>query len=152
MELRTLVQEKFSEPQKCYGHCDQQSTLKFLDDEKVTTTAVYSCPGAYISKVIVYGESVDLDQVLGYVQSLVGKEQDVREEDIRVASRYPWDLGIDTGNQERVMGAAYWTQNYRRTKSDDPNRVAVFLCGDCRSVFSQPMSSNQTLCGDCRSA
>jgi hypothetical protein len=150
MELKALVQEKFSEPQKCYGHCDQQSTLKFLDDEEVIT-AVYSCPGSYISKVIVYGDSVDLDHVLGYMRDLVGKEQDVREEDIRVASRYPWDLGIeDTGSQERVMGAAYWTQNYRRTKSDDPNRAAVFLCGNCRSVFSQPMSSRQTLCPECR--
>jgi len=58
-------------------------------------------PGAYISKVIVYGRSVDLDQVLGYIQDLVGKEQDVRPEDIRVASRYPGTSGSRQGIRRR---------------------------------------------------
>jgi hypothetical protein len=150
MELQALVKEKFSEPQKCYGHCDQLSTLKFLNGDEKPIVAVYSCPGAYISRIIVYGDSMELSKVLTYIKDLVGKEQDVREEDIRVASRYPWDLGLDSADQGRVMSVAFWTQNYRRTKKDDPDRAAVFLCSNCGKVFSQPASGTETLCQDCR--
>ena len=52
----------------------------------------------------------------------------MREEDVRIASRYPWDLGITTGDGAKSMMVAYWTQNYRRTKSEDADRDALFLC------------------------
>ena len=31
MELRSIVTEKYGRLEKCYGHCEEQATLKFLD-------------------------------------------------------------------------------------------------------------------------
>jgi len=152
MELKELVRERFGEPQKCYGHCEGPSTLKFLAGQDAPVAA-YSCPGAYVSKVMVYGRSSpDPGAALATVRGLVGPEQDVRAEDIRVASRYARDLGLDPQGWERVMSVAFWTQNYRRTKKDDPDRPAAFLCERCGSVYTQPASSARTVCPACSGA
>ena len=160
-DIRSLVQEKFSEPQKC-GHCDQQSTPKFLEGDKkgkASSSAAddvlvvgYSCPGAYLSRMIFYGDTVDQHKAREHVQKTIGGDFEVQEEDIRVATRYARDLGIDPGSGAKVMMAAFWTQNYRRSKTDDPDRLAVFVCTDCSSVFSQPLSKGAVLCEACRSS
>ncbi|MGA2663828.1 MAG: hypothetical protein ABSF83_02680 [Nitrososphaerales archaeon] len=151
MELKELVRERFGEPQKCYGHCEQPSTLKFLAGQDALVAA-YSCPGAYVSRIMVYGRSPDLEAALATVRGLVGPAQDVGAEDIRVASRYARDLGLDQRGTEMVMSVAFWTQNYRRTKKDDPDRPAAFLCERCGSVYTQPASSARTLCPACSGA
>jgi hypothetical protein len=154
-DIKSLVQEKFSEPQKC-GHCDRQTTPKFLEGEKEKSSSPnvlvvgYSCPGAYLSRIIFYGDSVDQLEAKEHVQKLVGADQTVMDEDIRVATRYARDLGIDPGSGDKVMMAAFWTQNYRRSKTDDPHRQAAFVCTNCNSIFSQPLNGGAVLCEACR--
>lgn len=147
MRLRNLVEEKFSDPTPCYGHCQEQSTVKFLSGDG-NLLACFACPTGYVSRIAQYGEELNLDSFKKFLYDLLG-EQKVKDEDIRVATRYSWDLGVGTGD-EKVIRTAYWTQNYRRTKSDDPNRSAVFLCSNCNSLFIQPLTSKNTLCENCR--
>ncbi len=150
MEIRSIVAEKYGQLEKCYGHCEQPATLKFLNTDGRTIVTGYSCHQAYLSRIMLYSESLELHDSLDTIARLVGKDQEVKEDDVRIASRYPWDLGIEGGDGQKVMMVAYWTQNYRRTKSEDPNRNALFLCEKCRAVFSHPLTEKQVLCPGCR--
>jgi hypothetical protein len=150
MGLRAIVAENYDELEKCYGHCEQPANLKFLNNEEDPVVTGYSCHAAYLSRIIIYSHSLTLQQSVDMISRLVGPNYEVKEDDVRLASRYPWDLGISSGKPEKMMTVAYWTQNYRRTKSEDPNRIAIFLCVNCNSIFSQQLSERNVLCTDCR--
>jgi hypothetical protein len=151
MDIRSVVSERYGQLEKCYGHCEQPATLKFLNADGDPVITGYSCHQGYLSRIVLYSDSLDLHQSLATIVGLLGKYQDVREDDVRLASRYPWDFEITTGDYHRLMNVAYWTQNYRRTKSEDPNRDALFLCESCRAVFLHPISGRQVLCPACTS-
>ncbi len=150
MELRSLVAERYGQLEKCYGHCDQPAILRFLSDEASPVITGYSCHGAYLSRIIIYAGSLSLQESVDTISRLLGSESNVKHEDVRIASRYPWDMDITTDDTGRVMMMAYWTQNYRRTKSEDSERKAIFLCVNCNSVFSQKLSDRRVLCATCR--
>ncbi len=57
---------------------------------------------------------------------------------------------MDRTNNDLVLREAYWTQSYRRTKNDDPDRPALFFCSNRDSFFVQPLTSKETLCPSCR--
>jgi hypothetical protein len=151
MELRSLVAEKYGQTEKCPGHCESPATLKILNDDGDTIIAGYSCPSAYLSRIMIYSRTLDLPRSRDTIARVVGEETEVKDEDVRIASRYPWDLELASGDGEKLLMVAYWTQNYRRTKNDDPNRRALFLCQRCQKTFSQPLGEKQLMCSACRS-
>ncbi len=148
MSVRSIIAERFAEPSKCHGHCDQPAGLRFLSDGAETVT-VTACSKGYVSRVAVYGLGDNAGTLKSLVRSALGPSGDLRDEDVRTATRYAWDLGFQGRTEPVVFRVAYWTQNYRRTKSDDPNRKAVFSCGNCSSLFLQPISSTGVLCPAC---
>lgn len=144
METRRLVESLFSQPQRCYGHCDQQAGLRLLkSDEPIL--ACYVCPGGYVSRVMAYGKIDAAKKLRDFVGAAMGG-QPLKEEDIRRATRHSWDLAIP-GLEMKV---AYWTQNYRGSKSADPDRPGLFLCSRCGSTFVKPLTEQGTLCSECR--
>lgn len=145
MEPRQLVESLFSQPQRCYGHCDQQATLRFLESGE-PTVACYVCPGGYVSKVMVYGR-IDATKKLGAFVATAMGGQPLKEEDIRRATRHSWDLAVP-GFEMKV---AYWTQNYRGSKSADPDRPGLFVCSRCGSAFVKPLTAQGMICSDCES-
>jgi hypothetical protein len=149
VEIRSVIAERYGQLDKCYGHCEQPATVKFLNPDGMPVVTGYSCHQAYLSRIIIYSDSLDLQQSCDTIRRIVGKDQEVKDEDVRLASRYPWDFEITSGDRQKSMMVAYWTQNYRRTKNEDPNRSALFLCESCRSVFPHPLSGKQVLCPDC---
>ncbi len=122
--------------------------MKFLTSDK-DLFVCFVCPAGYISRIITYGEEVNIQTFKEYLSKLFAGSLSLEDEDIRVATRYIWDLGVKSG-KDRVFRAAYWTQNYRRTKSDNPERISLFLCSNCNSPFLQPVTSTATLCQNCR--
>lgn len=145
MDLRQVVESSLSEPQKCYGHCDQQANMRFLSSGE-PLVACYACPAGYVSKIIAYGKKEADSALRAYVTKALGGRP-LKEEEIRTATRYPWDLGL----QGAEMKVAYWTQNYRASKSEDPNRQALFLCSDCGSPFLKLLTESRTKCSNCMS-
>jgi len=145
MDVKQAVESSFSLPQKCYGHCDQLATLRFLDSGE-PAVACYVCPAGYVSKVMAYGRKDVGAALRTYVTKALGG-QPLKEEDTRTATRHPWDLGI-AGFEMRV---AYWTQNYRTSKNEDPNRQALFVCSKCGSTYVKPLATQGTTCLNCRS-
>jgi hypothetical protein len=148
MGLRTLVEEELNGHPKCYGHCEEVSTLKLLN-EKPMMIGCYSCPSGYVSRMVGYGRELDLNAFKTTVSAAAQEIGDVTDEDIRVATRYTWDLGVKQEPEGVVLKEAYWMQNYRRTKSDDPNRLALFLCTNCASFYCQPVAGKNILCPRC---
>jgi hypothetical protein len=137
MNLEKLAKKRLNGHSKCAGHCQQQSVLKFLH-QKGITMGCNTCPSGYVSLIVHYGKELDLHAFKTFLSSI---QPDVTDEDIRVATRYKWDLGIKGERDGKVLREAYWRQNYRRTKSDDPRRIALFLCSKCGSFYSRQISN-----------
>ena len=131
----------------CYGHCKELSGFEFINDDSMI---VQVCPDRYVSRIIAYGNQVDQDQFRGILRGLAPGMEGVESIEIRVASRYAWDLGLNRRNDDLIVRLAYWTQSYRRTKNDSPDRVALFLCSNKDSFFMQPVNSRYRLCQNCR--
>jgi len=144
VDVKQLVEATFSQPQKCYGHCEQPATLRFLDSGE-SAVACYACPAGYISKVMVYGKKDAREKLTSFVTKAIGNLP-LKGEDIRTATRHSWDLDV-TGFEMKV---AYWTQNYRGSKSENPNRPALFICSNCGSLYVKPITATGTLCANCR--
>ena len=106
--------------------------------------ACYICPAGYVSKVMAYGRRETRAPLRAFVSKALGG-QSVKDEDIRTATRHPWDLDV-AGFEMKV---AYWTQNYRGSKSVDPNRLALFICSECGSTYTKPVTAPGTMCADC---
>jgi len=145
MSIKSLVLAKFNEPQKCRGHCDRQASARVLRED-VSLVVAIACPGGYVTRLMAYGSRDNASALRSLVEQALG--QDMGDEDIRTATRYAWDMGMQ-GGKDVVFKVAYWNQNYGRTKSDDPNRRAVFACASCGSLFLQPLPSLVTKCPAC---
>jgi hypothetical protein len=147
MDLERLVKERLSGRANCFGHCQEPYELKILHQEEMMIGS-YTCASGYVSLMVHYGKQLDLNAFKTFLSSLL--EDKVADEDLRVATRYNWDLGIEGELEETVLREAYWRQSYRRTKSDDPHRVALFQCTKCSSFYRQRMSDKNRLCPQCR--
>ncbi len=107
----------------------------------------YVCPSGYVSLIVHYGKQLNLVGFKTFLSSI--HEGVVADEDIRVATRYSWDLGVEE-TEGPVLREAYWRQSYRRTKNEDPNRIALFMCAKCSSFYNQQLSDKNKLCPLCR--
>ncbi|MDG6988848.1 MAG: hypothetical protein JRN21_05920 [Nitrososphaerota archaeon] len=114
------------------------------------TIGVHVCPGRYVSRMIRYGREPDAGQLKGFVQKALQGTQEVVDADVRVAKRYAWDLGIKSERDDLVLTEAYWTQNYRRAKSEDPDRAALFICANGDAFYVQRMTGSERFCQRCR--
>jgi hypothetical protein len=128
-------------------HCNGTADLEYIGDG---LTGVHVCPGRYVTRIIAYRSQPDPEGFLKFVKDSVHGSGEVKGSDIRIARRYAWDLGMDKETNDLILTEAYWTQNYRRTKDENPNREAVFLCSNRDSFFVQPSTSAATLCSSCR--
>ena len=146
MTIKELVLAYLGGPFKCYGHCQEPAQLLFVR-EGDRPVAAQVCPGGYVSRLILYADSSDPVGLKEYVTGIAHGAFQVSERDIRSATRYGWDLGV--GGNERVLGEAYWVQNYGRSKSSDPERRALFVCSSCGAPFIQAFSCATSLCADC---
>ena len=141
-----MVKERLNGRSKCAGHCQELSKLKLLSQNEVMI-GCYECPSGYVSLLIQYGEALDLHAFKTFLSTLL--QGDVADEDIRVATRYNWDLGVKDQLDGKILREAYWRQSYRRTKSDDPHRIALFHCNKCHSFYRKQISEENKFCPRC---
>jgi hypothetical protein len=143
MKLEEIIDARLRTEGKCYGHCKSGTEMTLLKDGK-NTFSFMSCPEGYVSRIVMYGRELDVPAFRHFLKSTAGVGE-VSDADIRIATRHPWDLGIEDGGKETVLlKEAYWTQNYRRTKSDDPSREALFLCRECSGLYVAPLSGGSS--------
>ena len=146
MDLEQLVKERLNGRSKCSGHCQELSELTLIQQNGMTI-GCYRCPSGYVSILVQYARSLDIQAFKSFLSSLQGN---VTDEDIRVATRYTWDLAITGQPDGALLRETYWRQSYRRTKSDDPHRIALFICTECNSFYRQTISDKNRLCPQCK--
>jgi hypothetical protein len=128
-------------------HCDGNADLEFIEDGLI---AAHVCPKRYVSRIIKYSERMDPKEFKDFVQGAVQNMEQVEDIDIRIARRYAWDLGIDRKSNDPILIEAYWTQSYRRTRNDKPDRLALFFCSNKDFFFIQPLNGDEKFCKNCR--
>jgi len=146
--LRELVSSQFNLPVSCYRHCSNQAKLILLSASE-QPLGCFVCPSGYISRIVLYfeGGKVNTKLMKDLLSRYADKLGGIRDSDIRIASRHPWDLNIDS-SAETLLQEVYWTQNYKREENN--LRPALFLCSNCNSFFIQPVNSSSSLCEKCR--
>jgi len=110
---------------------------------------VQVCPDRYVSRIVRYGSQVDPDQFKRILRMLAPGLEGVESGDIRVASRYAWDFGLNSVDDDLTVRLAYWTEGYRKTKNEGADRVALFLCSNKDSLLMQPVNSRNKFCSKC---
>jgi hypothetical protein len=148
-QLGKLVLTILSGSPRCYGHCEGTARLKIIREDDAGLVGCYVCPGGYVSRIVRYSATPDAQWFTSYLKDLLGPQVDIASQDIRVATRYNWDLGLGGESHKPVLREHYWVQSYRRTKNDDPNRQALFMCSECGALFYQAASSRTTVCAHC---
>jgi len=146
--LKPIVLERFGGERKCNGHCDQQASLRVMQEDGELVTAIV-CARGYVSRVMVYGLRDNGSAMSSLIGSALGPEGDFKDEDVRTATRYAWDMGMEDNARDIVFKVAYWAQNYRRTKTSATDRNGLFACSQCNAFFIQPVSSLITVCSAC---
>lgn len=144
MELEKFVKEYFSASSNCYGHCNEKTNPHFV----ITENSLYSyqvCSGLYVSRVI--GYNAEPKNFLEFIRK-IAPGIEVKDRDIRTATRYSWDLGIKD-KEGKVFVVSYWTQNYGASKVQGETRKALFLCSNCRAPFVKQYNSSETRCSKC---
>ena len=145
-DAKSIVKELFAVTPRCYGHCKEPAGFEFKDDSMI----VQVCPDRYVSRIVKYGSQVNPDYFKGALRGLASGLEGVESSDIRVASRYAWDLGFNRENDDLMVRLAYWTQSYRRTKNESADRAALFFCSNKDSFFMQLMNSSNRFCRNCK--
>jgi hypothetical protein len=146
-DARSAIQELFALTPRCYGHCNETSRFEFVSNGWMI---VQVCPDRYVSRIVGFGNEVNPEEFKKTLRAVAPGMEGVELADIRIASRYAWDLGLDRPNDDLIVRLAYWTQSYRRTKNDSPDREALFLCQNKDAFFTQPVSSKEKFCENCR--
>ncbi len=127
-------------------HCGGVASLEEVGED----LAAHVCPGRYVTRIIRYGEKLDQEEFRQFVEEQAKEMGAVERGDVRIASRYAWDLGLDSRSNDFVMKEVYWTQSYRRTKDDSPDRLALFLCSNKDSFFVRQLNGSEERCQSCR--
>jgi len=146
--LKPIILERFGGARKCSGHCDGPADFRVLSENGELVAATV-CAKGYVSRVMAYGLGDTRSALSSLINGALGPEGDFSDEDVRTATRYAWDMGVEDRARDIMFRVAYWTQNYRRTKSEVPDRKALFACTQCNALFIQPVYSPKTVCSAC---
>ena len=132
-------------------------------DEEERIVGAYLCSGGYVSRIVYFARRLDL----AWFKEFLGRNivaAPIRDRDIRVATRHPWDtlgdlVAVNEGgpssrgvDAEAVLGPvvareAYWS--IRRVRSSE-EAVGAFVCQYCRRLFLQGLRGQEKYCPECR--
>jgi len=146
-----LLSSKFNLPVSCYRHCSSRASL-ILSDFSTQPVGYFVCPSRYVSRIVLYfeGGKADVKLMRDLLAQYSGALGEIKDSDMRLASRHPWDLDVDS-NSDPVLQEVYWTQNYKRDENKASN-TALFLCSLCNSLFVQPINSTSSICEKCKTS
>lgn len=156
MALSDFVHRFLDFTGKCYRHCEGESKIRVLSEEKDRMLSVYVCSGGYVSRFIGYCSEPDLEWFKDKVRKMV-EGVEVTDRDIRVATRHGWELGAEAYSLLKEM--------YRRGEIAFPwirevywfrrGVHGLFMCvgtdsiKGCGRFFINPSGGNQPLCPNC---
>jgi len=154
-----FVEKYLSFQGKCFRHCDKPTSMQIVSQNGAQVLGAYVCPDGFVSQVVYFSLKPDMRSFEEMITTQVG-EENFTLNDVRVGSRYGWELGGDARKLvETNLGSdgkiteVYWTR-YART--DAEKKVAISLCaGDssrkgCLKLFPHDSGVAEKLCPICR--
>ena len=157
--LKVFIDRHLTFTGKCFHHCEKPTTMRIIKDSDEKIVAAYTCPDGFVSQVVYFARSKpDLEWFRNLLSEQVGK-RNVSKRDIRIASRYGWELGEQARQElESQLGPkgkiteVYWT---RYPKTEQQKKIAISLCiGDsndpgCMKLFAHSRRSKPVRCTVC---
>jgi len=133
--------------------------MRIIKEGRGRIVAVYTCPDGFVSQVVYFTDSKpDLEWFREFLSEQVGK-RNVSKRDIRIATRYGWELGGKARQElqsqlgpEGKLKEVYWT---RYPKTEQQKKNAISLCtgssskSGCMRLFIHSRKSKPILCAEC---
>ncbi len=141
---------------KCYRHCENEAKFVPIHETNSSVVGAYVCPGNYASRVIYFADQPNRSWFENFLREQVGTNR-LRSRDVRVASRYGWELGGDAeGGIKKVAPGSesikeyYWVF-YPKDESD--RKYGTFRCppdaDGCNRLFTKLLADDRKLCPNC---
>ncbi len=155
--FRSIVKRFLTYPAKCYRHCEQEASFQRLVEDEDRIVGAYVCPAGYVSRIICFAPSLDVEWFKNLlIEKFVGNV--VRETEIRVATRYSWEIETKTDAHRqtaaknptlapRITRQAYWSPPRAR---DASTQQGAFVCSNCKRFFIQNITADLKTCPRCR--
>jgi hypothetical protein len=138
---------------KCYRHCQRPAKFVPISKRKGTLVGAYVCPDNYVSRVVYFAVQPDAGWFEEFLTRQAGKSR-VRPQDIRLATRYGWELGGDAEKEVSSVSDTGRLKQYYWTfypKSEEDKKAGTFLCSSCDSnLFTKLLSDDEKFCLNCR--
>lgn len=163
---------------QCYRHCSSPTSFMQLLKEEERVAGAYVCPSGSVSRIVYFDTNSDVE----FLKNLLSRhlvDIPIRDEEIRVATRHGWELGIDPvnvteenrtafhGSEPVMIGYGipvakqlYWApprhQTSHQTRGPSDARTSAFLCTGngakegCNKIFLEQTESSVRLCPRCR--
>lgn len=177
-EFVSRVQQYLILPGQCYRHCSSPTSFLELLKEEERIAGAYVCPSGSVSRIVYFDINSDVKSLKNLLSRLL-VDIPIRDEEIRVATRYGWELGIDPvepteenriafhGSEPVMVGYGipvakqlYWApprhQTSHQTRGPSDAGTSAFLCTGnevkegCKKIFLGQTESNVRLCPRCR--
>jgi thiol-disulfide isomerase/thioredoxin len=155
--LREFVREHIIFEGPCRRHCNQPTNFVELKHESDGVVGAYVCPDGYISRVVYFSVTPDLEWFKKFIRSQVSGTI-FRDRDVRTATRHGWELGDEAQAELREISPTCWLEEAYWVvypQSEAEKTQGIFLCSDqkkgkgCGKLFIQKIDSENKLCPDC---
>ena len=163
------VQKYLILPGQCYRHCSSPTSFMQLLKEEERIAGAYVCPSGSVSRIVYFDTNSDVTSLKNLL-SLHLVDIPIRDEEIRVATRHGWELGIDpvkmteenriTFHGSEPVMQLYWAPPRHRTshqtRGPSDAGTSAFLCTGneekegCKRIFLEQTDSSVRLCPRCR--
>jgi hypothetical protein len=157
ISLKDFVYSYLSFTGQCRKHCDNSTTLIELWSDPTNMVGASVCPGGYVSRVIHFSMHSNTTWFKNFLSNQ-GVEDVLNNRDLRLATRYGWELEHDLSTTIRHISHSggvreiYWTTY---PKTEEEKRRGMFLCSNiqkgkkCQQLFIQNINSPNRLCPKC---
>ena len=161
LTLRTFIDNHLTFTGKCFHHCEKPTTMRIIKEAGGKVVAAYTCPDGFVSQVVYFTDSEpDLEWFREFLTKQIGK-RNVSKRDIRIATRYGWELGGDARRKiQSQLGPGgklievYWTR-YPKTELQKKNAISLCIGSSnkpgCVRLFIHSRKSKPGLCPECAS-
>ncbi len=155
MELLSFAEKYLlAKDAKCGRHCDQTAKFTPINEEKTSLVGAYVCPQGYVSRAVYFSDRPDAKWFLSFLSDQLGSQW-VRSRDIRMATRFGWELGGSAEDEIKQVSKTgkivqyYWTFY---PQNDEEKARGTFLCSNCKKLFVKLKSDPSLLCPKCTSS
>ena len=147
---------------ECRQHCCKTADFRVIAhaEKQDGIVGVYICPNGFVSRVVYFSLEPNLNWFYAFLSGQLGKKM-VQKRDLRIATRYGWELDEDATRELAYLTSKLQTQAigevYRlhRPETEVEKSRGVLLCSDpeqgrgCRRLFVQEVTSRNRLCSKC---